>query len=291
MMHTAVEIDMTTNSTRKQRRRTAVQVDMVDVDGTLLRSALWPGSDARPPLVLLNGIGAKLEALEGFIKVLNPDIEAIIFDIPGVGGSPAPDRPFRMADLAVMMAGLLKHYGHDQADVFGVSWGGALAQQFAYTCPEHCRRLILGSTAPSSMTIPRKPMAMMTMMNPMRFAEKNYVSRNAMKMYGGRLREHPETLDGLSDHLAGGPEAVGSLMYQMMALMGWTSLHWLHQLKQPALIIAGKDDPIVAPTHAQTIANRIPNSRLELVDCGHLFMLTLADEVAEMIDDFLEAPA
>jgi pimeloyl-ACP methyl ester carboxylesterase len=110
-------------------------------------------------------------------------------------------------------------------------------------------------------------------------------------MYGGKLRDDPELLGNLTEHLAAGAGAAGSVMYQMMALMGWTSLHWLHRLQQPTLIIHGTDDPIVSPTSAQSIANRIPNSRLELVDCGHLFILTLADEIAAMVDDFLGEPA
>ena len=268
-----------------------MRVGMINVRGTELRVAMRPGAETRPPLVLLNGIGAKLEALNGFIDVLNPEIGVIIFDIPGVGGSPKPARPFRMPELAEIMADLLTYYGYRQADVLGVSWGGALAQQFAHTCPSYCRRLILGATSASSLTIPRNPMAMMTMMNPMRFMQEDYVAKNAMKMYGGRLRNNPQALGKLTDHLAVGVNSAGAIMYQMAALMGWTSLHWLHQLKQPTLIIHGKDDPIVAPANAQTIANRIPNSRLVLVDCGHLFILTLAIEVAAMVDDFLGAPA
>ncbi len=268
-----------------------LHVEMIDVNGIQLRAATRPGSGKRTPLIMLNGIGAKLEALGGFIKLLNPDIGVIIFDIPGVGGSPKAPRTLRMPDLALVMADLLAYYGHPQADVFGVSWGGALAQEFAHTCPGCCRRLILGSTAATSMTIPRNPMSMMTMMNPMRFMQKDFVANNALKMYGGKLRDHPEALDGLGDHLAAGPGSVGAIMNQMMALMGWTSLHWLHQLQQPTLIIHGKHDPIVSPTNAQTIANRIPNARLELVDDGHLFVLTLAGVIAAMVDDFLGAPA
>jgi pimeloyl-ACP methyl ester carboxylesterase len=56
-------------------------------------------------------------------------------------------------------------------------------------------------------------------------------------------------------------------------------------------VIAGKDDPIVPPTYGQAIANRIRNSRLELVDCGHLFVLTMAEEIAAMVDGFLGEPA
>jgi poly(3-hydroxyalkanoate) depolymerase len=275
----------------EERRDNALRVEMINVKGIQLRAATRPGSDTRPPLVMLNGIGAKLEALSGFINVLNPEIGVIVFDVPGVGGSPKPSRPFRMPDLALVMADLLAYYGHSQADVFGVSWGGALAQQFAHTCPRQCRRLILGATAATSMTVPRNPMAMMTMMNPMRFVQKDYVANNAMKMYGGKLRNNPGALGNVTDHMATGSDSAGAVMFQMMALMGWTSLHWLHQLRQPTLVIHGKDDPILSPSHAQTIANRIPNARLKLVDCGHLFVLTLAAEIAAMVDDFLGEPA
>lgn len=270
----------------------ALRVEKVNVRGVGLRTATRAGSGERPPLIILNGIGAKLEALRTFTDALNPEIGVILFDVPGVGGSPRPMMPFRMSDLARTMGDLLDHFGHEQADVFGVSWGGALAQEFAHTCPAQCRRLILGATAAGAMTmIPGNPLTMMTAMNPMRFMQKDYVANNAMRMYGGRLRDDPQALGAVSEHLmgggAGGTEAMGAMMYQMMALMGWSSLSWLHRLQQPTLVIAGKDDPIVPPLNGQLIAKRIPNARFELVGCGHLFILTMPDEIAAMVDDFL----
>jgi poly(3-hydroxyalkanoate) depolymerase len=280
---------------KKTRPGRALRISSVKVKGTELRTATRPGSGKRPPLVILNGIGAQLEALEGFTKVLNPEIGVILFDIPGVGGTPRTAMPLRLSDLAVIMAELIQQLGYEQADVFGVSWGGALAQEFAHTCAEYCRRLILGSTAAGAMTmIPGNPLTMMTAMNPMRFMQKDYVAKNAMRMYGGRLRDHPEALGGVSKHLMGGEGGTGSgmgaMVQQMMALMGWSSLPWLHQLQQPTLVIAGKDDPIVPPINGKLIASRIPNARFELVDCGHLFVLTLAADIARMIDTFLGEP-
>jgi poly(3-hydroxyalkanoate) depolymerase len=281
-------------ASKKKRFDRALTVSSVKVKGAELRTATRPGSGKRPPLIILNGIGAQLEALEGFTNVLNPEIGVILFDMPGTGGTPRPAMPLRLSDLAVLMAELIRQLGYEQADVFGVSWGGALAQEFAHTCPEYCRRLILGSTAAGVMTmIPGNPLTMMTAMNPMRFMQKDYVAKNAMRMYGGRLRDHPEALGEISQHLMGGNGGLGgmgAMMSQMMALMGWSSLPWLHQLQQPTLVIAGKDDPIVPPINGQVIASRIPKARFELVDCGHLFVLTLATEIAEMIDEFLSEP-
>jgi poly(3-hydroxyalkanoate) depolymerase len=272
-----------------------LHVETLTLQGMQLRTATRPGSGERPPLVILNGIGAKLEALQGFTDVLNPEIGVILFDIPGTGGSSRPRAPLRLSGLAGVMADLLEHLGHEQADVFGVSWGGALAQEFAHSQPSRCRRLILGATAAGAMTmIPGNPMTLMTAMNPMRFLQKDYVAKNAMRMYGGRLRDDPQALGAISEHLMGSNgnarNAMGGMMYQMMALMGWSSLPWLHRLQQPTLVIAGKDDPIVPPVNGRLIANRIPNARFELVACGHLFILTLAPEIAAMVDGFLSEP-
>ena len=278
---------------RNKRVGRPLRVETVKVRGAELRTATRAGSRNRPPLIILNGIGARLEALRGFTDVLDPQIGVILFDIPGVGGSAKPLMPFRLSDLARMMAELLEYFEYPQADVFGVSWGGALAQQFAHDYPVHCRRLILGSTAAGAMTmIPGNPLTMMTAMNPMRFLQRDYIENNAMRMYGGRLRDDPQALAGLSEHLMGGGGAgIGAMMYQMMALMGWSSLPWLHRLQQPTLVSAGKDAPIVPPVNGQLLAKRIPNARFELVDCGHLFVLTLAVEIAAMVDGFLSEAA
>ena len=108
----------------------AERIRTVVVGGRTLRIAVRPGTGAGPPLLLANGIGASLETFAPFVAALDPAIEVIRFDVPGVGGSPLPARPYRFSTLARMLAGLLDQLGHERADILGISWGGALAQQF-----------------------------------------------------------------------------------------------------------------------------------------------------------------
>ncbi len=70
-------------------------------------------------------------------------------------------------------------------------------------------------------------------------------------------------------------------------MTGWTSLPWLWTLKQPTLILAGSDDPIVPPINARVMARLIPNARLEILDDGHLFFVTRPIETAAIIEKFL----
>ena len=126
----------------------------ITVKGQRLRSAIRPGNGTRTPLLMMNGIGINLEVLQPFVDALDPAIEVIRFDVPGTGSSPAPTIPYRFSALARLVGQMLDQLGYQQVDVLGVSWGGGLAQQFAYQYPERCRRLILVSTGTGALMVP-----------------------------------------------------------------------------------------------------------------------------------------
>src|SRR5207237_6881080 len=118
----------------------------ITVSRQRLRVAIRQGGGTRTPLLLMNGVGVNLEVLQQFVDALNPAIEVMRFDVPGTGGSPAPLIPYRFSAHARLVAEMLEQLGSQQVDVLGVSWGGALAQQFALQSAERWRRLILVST-------------------------------------------------------------------------------------------------------------------------------------------------
>ena len=61
------------------------------------------GEESRPPLLLSNGIGANWELAKPFLEALT-DTTAIIFDMPGVGGSPSAGLPYRPRGAARLAA-------------------------------------------------------------------------------------------------------------------------------------------------------------------------------------------
>ena len=147
---------------------------MVVVAGTPLRVAIRPGTGAGPPLLLANGIGASLETLQPFVDALDPAIEVIRFDVPGVGGSPLPARPYRFTTLAWLLRRLLDKLGYPAANILGISWGGGLAQQFALSSPLRCRRLILVATATGPQTmVPGNPLVLAKMLTQRRYLDRS----------------------------------------------------------------------------------------------------------------------
>src|SRR6516164_11564550 len=83
--------------------RAEFDVRMIDVGSQSLRVAVKRGPGGRPPFLLFNGIGANLELAKPFMRALKRT-EAIIFDVPGVGGSPPPPSPNRPSSIARLAA-------------------------------------------------------------------------------------------------------------------------------------------------------------------------------------------
>src|SRR5215475_6001807 len=79
----------------------------------MLRVGVRRSEKTHPPLLLFNGIGANIELIGPFLDALDGP-EAVVFDVPGVGGSPAPWRPYRPSTLARLGARLLDQLGHER---------------------------------------------------------------------------------------------------------------------------------------------------------------------------------
>jgi poly(3-hydroxyalkanoate) depolymerase len=243
-----------------------------------------PGDKTRPPLLLFNGIGANTELAEPFMREM--DVETVIFDIPGVGQSPAPTAPYRPSTVARWAAGVASALGYGRLDVAGVSWGGAMAQQFAHQFPGVCRRLILAATAPGVLMVPGKPSVLWKMASPRRYTDPNYMQSIAAQLYGGKFLQDPSFAAAHAANIRGASKL--GYIYQLLAIAGWTSAPWLPWLKQPTLVVMGRDDPIVPLVNGRVLARLIPNSRLEIMPCGHLFIVTMPAETASMFMGFLD---
>jgi poly(3-hydroxyalkanoate) depolymerase len=264
--------------------RAEFDVRMIDVGSQSLRVAVKRGPSSRPPFLLFNGIGANLELAKPFMRALK-HTEAIIFDVPGVGGSPPPAAPYRASSIARLAAQLLNQLGHKRADIGGVSWGGGMAQQFAHQYYAMCQKLVLAATSPGAFMVPGSPRVLWKMATPRRYVDKGYMRRVAPEIYGGAFRDNPDLIADYAAAMSGASER--GYLYQLLATVGWTSLPWLWTLKQPTLILAGGDDPIVPAVNARIMARLMPNARLEIVDDGHLFLVTRPVESAAIIEKFL----
>ena len=278
---------MSSTSEPRSRRGTE-SVRTLTVGGRTLRVAERRGDGSRPPLVLMNGIGASLEVLQPFVDAVDPRRTVVRFDVPGVGGSPPPVVPYVLATLTPVVSALLRRLGHDdQVDVLGLSWGGGLAQHFAVQHRRRCRKLVLAATGTGSLMVPASPRVLSHMLTPRRHRDPDYAKRIAGTIYGGSVRTDPaRAARALHAESRLGPRR--GYYYQLAASAGWSSLPFLSLIRQPTLVLCGDDDPIIPTVNARILARGIPRARLHLYDGGHLGLITEAGDLAPLVDEFLD---
>jgi poly(3-hydroxyalkanoate) depolymerase len=261
---------------------------MLTIRGRLLRVAVREGDPDWPPLLLCNGIGVSLELLQPFVDALDPRRGVIRFDMPGIGGSPAPVIPYHVTTLAPLLGSLLDQLGHERADVLGISWGGGLAQQFALSRPDRVRRLVLVATGPGTLMVPGRPQVLRHLLTPQRHRDREYAARVAGELYGGSVRHNPAMAVALL-HATTRLGPARGYYYQLISGTGWTSLPLLPKLRRPTLILAGDDDPIIPLVNARIMHRLIPRSQLHIYHGGHLELAADAERLAPAVEAFLDA--
>src|SRR5690349_1809775 len=235
------------------------------------------------PLLLYSGIWGEVRLWERLLPHL-PGFRTIAFDPPGIGRSQLPSVPLSMWALSHFGTAVLDEFGIDSAHVLGASFGGAVAQQMAFSHPSRVRRLVLVSTSFGGFAMPGKLSALWHFIHPRSYHPER-LERVAGDMFGGRLRTEPELVRSM--HIKRPTDTLAAL-YRMAPLFGWTSLPWLWTIRHPALVIAGDDDPVTPLVNHRIIAAMMPQARLHTVaGGGHLALLDSAGQVGPVITRFL----
>ncbi len=265
----------------------APKFSMETVDGRTLRVAVWWASKAttKLPILFFNGIGANIEAMAPMAELLD-DRDFITFDMPGIGGSPDPVVPYNALLMARIAALLLDRFEMPIVDVMGVSWGGAMAQQFALQNSTRTNKLILVATSAGMLMVPGNPAALVKMADPRRYIDPDFMAKHFKTLYGGMVGNKAEHIGRIT------PPSKTGYFYQLMAMMGWTSAPFLPFMKTETLIMMGDDDQIVPLANGKFLNFLIPNSDLFVVkNGGHLFLLSHVEESIAEIRAFLDRNA
>jgi poly(3-hydroxyalkanoate) depolymerase len=263
------------------------EVQMITAGGRTLRVAVWKAerNEGNLPLLFFNGIGANIELVAPFAcRFGNRDF--VMFDMPGIGGSPEPVLPYTAITMAMATADLLDQLDYAQVDVMGVSWGGAMAQHFAMQHPGRVGRVILCATSAGWLMVPGKLSALSKMANPRRYIDPDFMAKNFATLYGGDVT-------GAAGHVSRVKPPTGTgYAYQLLAFLGWTSAPFLPFLmKSETLIMMGENDNIVPIANGRILKSLIPGAELEIVPGGgHLFLVSHAEATMQSIVAFLDRP-
>lgn len=242
------------------------------------------------PLLLLSGLGASTDMWSLFVKEF-PDRRVIRFDAPGTGRSATPLMPIPVAALSNLAAAVLDACETATADVVGFSYGGAVAQQFAFDHPARVDRLVLAATTCGVHGIPGSFEALAGLMTPLRYYSPRYFERTAAATFGGACRRDPVVRRQMMEARKQNPPTPYGYAMQLLGATGWTSWALLPHIPHDTLVICGDDDPLIPAANAVLLGRRLPHATVEIVpDAGHLLLWDNVDDTTVRITRFLTRP-
>jgi pimeloyl-ACP methyl ester carboxylesterase len=255
------------------------------------------GEPVGTPIVLLQHFMGNLDNYDPAITdALAMGREVILTDNTGVGLSTGT-APETVAGMARDAALLIDALGLEHVDLFGFSMGGYVAQQIAVDRPELVRRLVLVGTGPSGgegmgqiapdvaplFTKVYDPQDLMWL--PIFFSPSSE-SQAAGRRFLERIRTRTEDRDL--------PVSDATVTAHQTAARAWGaaapgSFEYLKTIRQPALVVNGSNDIVVATINSYILQQNLPDAELILFpDSNHGSHFQFTDRFVEYVTRFVD---
>src|SRR5687768_17301679 len=203
-----------------------------------------------PPLVLLMGIGydSSLWTLAQ-VPALSPQFQVVLMDNRDAGRSSRAGHPYRIADMADDVAGLLDALEIERSHLLGLSMGGLIAQEFALRHADRLDRLVLTGTgaAPARSAVDQIEIWSWVKTNDPTgevFRGQQFVS-----LFSTAFLRNSDAVHDTAEMLASNPYPMSPEAYarQAKAYLQFDSLDRLGTISAPTLVIVGEQDLLTPP--------------------------------------------
>ncbi|HEY6332847.1 MAG TPA: alpha/beta fold hydrolase [Blastocatellia bacterium] len=239
-----------------------------------------------PAVILLHGLGGDASNWYGNIAALSPKYHVIVVDQIGFGKSDKPLINYRVQTLVDFLDGFMRELKIDRASLVGNSLGGWTAAAFAIEHPEKVDRLVLVDAAGYSSN-PPPDKRIIEGLNPSTLEGIKQVM--SVVFYNKEMFSNPAVIDLLFTRkmLAGDGYTIQRFIDSV--LQGQDLLdNTASKIKQPTLIIWGKQDALVPLAVGQHFNRDIAGSEMLVIDqCGHVPMIEKGAEFNWALSKFL----
>jgi pimeloyl-ACP methyl ester carboxylesterase len=263
---------------------TPIQMRFRTIDGLSIRYAESQDQSSDHAL-LLSPWPESLLAFEPTWTRLAQHTHLVAVDLPGFGHSQRRDALLAPRAMGEFLIGVADAFGLEHPHVVGPDVGTGAALFAAALHPGRLRSLVVGSGATAV------PLQLEWVLKDWVQAPdlEEYRSADPREIVAGALTaiERYTLPDAVrEDYLASyeGDRFVESMRYvraypqELPVLAGL-----LAELQTPVQIIAGAHDPVVPPGNAEFLHERLPHSKLDILDAGHFTWEDAADEYAALV--------
>jgi len=244
------------------------------------------------PLVLVMGFGFRSGHWFAIRDKLAAEYRVIVFDNRGTGQSDKPAMPYTARMMAGDVARLMDAIGIDRANVFGVSMGGMISQEFALNYPARLNSLILGCTycgGNRAVPISAEAAAFLLDAERAKLPEEDRARGIIPWLWREEFAENnPAAIARFVTTTCEHPTPPQTLVSHGNAIMTHDTYDRLPEIKAPTLVITGSDDRLMPCENSKLLASRIPGAELAIIDkAGHGFITDSTEQAGKIILDFL----
>ncbi|NLE48037.1 MAG: alpha/beta hydrolase, partial [Sandaracinaceae bacterium] len=234
------------------------------------------------PVLLVMGFGSGKELWQPQIDDLSRDHRIIAVDNRGIGDSELGKEPLTMRVFARDLLRLIDELKEEKVHLVGVSMGGMIAQEFAIQYPSRLRSLTLIATHPGAVHVFPKPMGLYYFSKAFRGSPSSRLKAMRAMLYPKEYVDEvgKEALAERMRQMMGSPAPMETVRAHFLAILRHRTVHRLHQISAPTLIIRPIKDILVNPAASLTLHRKIRGSKLlEIPGSGHGLLFQSADEV------------
>jgi 3-oxoadipate enol-lactonase len=223
--------------------------------------AVVTGPADAPVVVLSNSLGATYQMWNPQVAALEERFRVVRYNTRGHGGSPVPDGPYSIDDLADDLVALLDRLGVGRAHLVGLSLGGMTALRVAARDSERVDRLAVLCTGaqlpPASGWTDRA--------TTVRSGGSGAVATAVVERWftAKYLSAHPEVRQAAEAMVTATPAQGYAACCEAIAALDLRDE--LASITAPTLAIAGADDPATPPPKLEEIATGVKNGKLLVV--------------------------
>jgi len=253
------------------------------IDGLSVRFA--ESQDHHDHALLLSPWPESLLAFEPIWWRLAHQTHLVAIDLPGFGHSQRRDALLSPRAMGEFLIRVADAFGLENPHVIGPDVGTAAALFAAALSPGRLRSLVVGGGAtayPLEVRWLLRDWIEASDLEEYRGAAPRAIVADALSAIERYAVPDPVREDYLSSYE--GDRFVESMRYVRSYPTELPQLHdLLPDIQTPVQIIAGRRDPMVPAVNAEFLHQRLPSSKLDLLDAGHFVWEDAADEYAALV--------
>lgn len=236
-----------------------------------------------PPVLVLHGWGASIETVASIVQALAPVAEVHALDLPGLGESDPPPRPWGVDDYSRFLLAFMDSLQIGRASIVAHSNGGRVAIALAAAEPQRVSRLVLVDSAGI------RPRRGATYYRKVAMAKVGKHAAMRLGAPGRRLRDALVGRAASADYAAAPPV----MRPTFVKLVNADLRDRLPSVSAPTLLIWGSEDTATPLSDAQLMERLLPDAGLVVFEgAGHYSYLDQPGRFATIARHFLgEQPA